>query len=145
MSDESQINLIDTQTNTVLYEYLTEVDQDNDWLALEEHPEGLFSGGFSACYAVIIKNSVNPKQVTLAHMSSIMDVDLEFILGMIEMVSKNHQFIVELARSKQGYTDQYNLEHTRTELETPDPFFQEKDEQFKQFFIDHLYPLHIAG
>ncbi len=143
------INLVNNQTNTILYKSLAEVDV-NTWLPLAEYPNGLCSLGFSSCYAVIVRNTADPKKVALAHVSSIDTHCIEFVRDMVDAVSSDNQYIIELARSKQGYTEQYNDEYEvlglqdtnaffeKTGLIMPDVFFAETDPIYEQFFRDNF-------
>ncbi|HBI21755.1 MAG TPA: hypothetical protein DDY37_04085 [Legionella sp.] len=145
-------NLISNTTQTTLYESLALVDQDNGWVSLEQHPNGLYSDGFATCFAIIVRNINDPKKIALAHVSSIgfdVDDDIDFFEEMIEAVRVTGEDVtIELARSVEGYTTDYNFALIQLEDGTiinrnPDnptaaEYFAEADETYQQFFATHF-------
>lgn len=137
------VNLINNETGNILYPSVAEVNQDEEFLMLKDYPDGIFSIGFSACYAVIIRNTIEPLQTALAHVSSVDLQGIGFFEDMIAAVSTDTPFSIELARSMQGYTDQYEedkqhkLDEDENELD-PTAYFLEQDREYRAFFNDHF-------
>ena len=136
--ESNKVDLINQATNTLLYRAIVEAEQDDTWLTLSDYPNGIFSMGFATCYAVIIKHTAKPEQIALAHVSSISIDDLAFFQNMILSISTDQQFTIELARSKQGYTDQYIEDQGRSGDPEPDVYFEVNDRDHQQFFKDNF-------
>ena len=149
MPESTLANIISNTTNTTLYESLTSVEQDEEWGSLEQHPNGLYSDGFASCYAIIARNINYPRKVTLAHVSSIVDSDIDFFKEMLQAVTiTGNDIAIELARSMQGYANGYEealihlddgtiINRDEDALE-PAAYFAEADQIYQQFFKTHF-------
>lgn len=132
------VDLTNRLTGELIYEGLKEVEQDN-YLVLSDHPQGLCSFGFATCYAVIVRHTTQPSHIALAHVAVVSEVFIEFFEEMIAQIGSLADVTLSFARSFQGYSELYEMERA-LDPDKPDPetYFADQDIAFPQFFRTHF-------
>ena len=133
-----QVNLINKLTDELIYEGLTEVEQDN-YRVVSNFPQGLCSFAFATCYAVIVKYTTEPSRLALAHVAFLNELSIEFFAEMIAEIGPLADVTLSFARSFRGYSEIYEMERA-LDPDKPDPetYFQDRDVKFPQFFRTHF-------
>jgi hypothetical protein len=131
------IKIVNKANNLSASPLLLEAKQDGEFLTLKDcnntDAQGLFCGGLAVCYGVIIVS----EQISLAHMSSINNI--EFFNDMIKEATSDYKYAYDviLARSYYGYNTIRDFDRSNGHEElnkSAEDYFASEDKNYIKVF-----------